>query len=96
MKLLRNLSNTIITGFDFTVALSAVPKGSRKSIFKIAEYLRSTGSFTEEQTNALVASWLILQGQEKQHLNDMLHGYLGTLGFEGSLQDRLSSWSAAP
>ena len=95
MKLLRNLSNNVLTGFDYTPGSSgsSIPSESRRSVYKLAEYLRTVGTYTETQTNTIVATWLILEGQPKQHLNDMLYSYLGSLGYEGSLQGRLVSWS---
>jgi hypothetical protein len=70
----------------------SVPADSRKSVFKIAAYLRSTGTYTAKQTNELVVEWLVDEGTTRSNLNDMLYTYLGTLGLTGTLDDRLSKW----
>lgn len=70
----------------------SVPVDSRKSVFKIAAYLRSTGTYTAKQTNELVVEWLVDEGTTRSNLNDMLYTYLGTLGLTGSLDDRLTKW----
>jgi hypothetical protein len=70
----------------------SVPADSRKSVFKIAAYLRSTGTYTAKQTNELVVEWLVDEGTARSNLNDMLYTYLGTLGLTGTLDDRLSKW----
>ena len=50
------------------------PAGSRSSINKIADYLRSTGTYTHFQTNDIVVEWLLAEG-ETGNLNGMLHSY---------------------
>ena len=80
----------------FTVAApSTIPAASRTSVFHIAAALRALETFTHTQTNELVVEWLESEGISRTTLNGMLYGYLGGLGYTGSIDDRMKQWREA-
>lgn len=87
-----------VWGTPFTVIIPAsggvivVPSASRGDMGSIAQYLRSTGSFSSQQTNDIIFGWLISEGVASGQLNDMLYSYLANLGYKGSLSDKLYGW----
>lgn len=87
-----NESN-VVSSASFTTDASSVPPDSRVSINKIADALRDAGTYTHSQTNDLVVEWLVSEGISRTALNQMLYGYLGGLGYTGTLQDRMIAWS---
>lgn len=72
---------------------AVIPSANRASINKIADALRDAETYTHSQTNDLVVEWLVSEGISRTALNQMLYGYLGGLGYTGTLQDRMIAWS---
>ena len=75
--------------------LSTIPAANRTSINKIADALRALETYTHTQTNELVFEWLESEGISRSSLNGMLYGYLGGLGYTGSIDDRMKQWREA-
>jgi len=73
--------------------ISGIPPENRTSINKIADALRATESYTHEQTNDIVYEWLLSEGLSRASLNGMLYGYLGGLGYTGTIDERMKKWS---
>ena len=73
--------------------LSVIPPASRTSVFHIAAALRALETYTHNQTNELVVEWLESEGVSRSNLNVMLYGYLGGLGYAGTMNERLKAWS---
>ena len=71
---------------------ATIPPASRTSVFHIAAALRALETFTHTQTNELVVEWLESEGISRTTLNGMLYGYLGGLGYTGSIEDRMKKW----
>jgi len=70
-----------------------IPAASRTSIYHIANHLRSLGTYTHQQCNELVVEWLVGESVVRANLNDMLYAYLGSLGYSGTMNERLKKWS---
>jgi hypothetical protein len=79
----------------FSVATATIPPASRTSIFHVAAALRSLATYTHTQSNELVVEWLESEGITRTTLNGMLYGYLGGLGYTGSIDDRMKQWREA-
>ena len=75
--------------------VGAVPAASRTSVFHIAAALRALETYTHTQTNEIVVEWLESEGISRTTLNGMLYGYLGGLGYTGSIDDRMKQWREA-
>jgi len=88
-----NQSNVVSSSSFLTGEASGIPPLYRRSVNKIADYLRSTQAFSSSQTNQVVVEWLIGEGIARSNLNQMLYTYLGGLGYAGTLQDRMIAWS---
>lgn len=73
--------------------LSVIPPASRTSGFHIAAALRALETYKHSQTNELVVEWLESEGVSRSNLNVMLYGYLGGLGYAGTMNERLKAWS---
>jgi len=71
---------------------SSIPNAYRISVGKIAEFLRSEGTYVFVQSNELVFEWLVDEGIVSSSLNEMLHAYLGGLGYTGTINDRMRQW----
>lgn len=82
-----------LSGFKLEINKVAVPPANRRSVFKIAAALRAAETYTHTQTNEIVVEWLESEGISRTTLNQMLYGYLGGLGYSGTLQDRMIKWS---
>ena len=87
-----NESNVVSSGSFTTPAGNVIPLDSRQSIGKLADHLRSTGSYSHTQTNEIVWEWLVGLGVPKTQLNQMLYQYLGSIGYVGTLPDRVYKW----
>ena len=89
-----------VWGSVFTITIPAsgvvsgdIPPASRISVFHIAAALRALETYTHNQTNELVLEWLESEGVSRSNLNAMLYGYLGGLGYTGTMNERLYRWS---
>ena len=95
IDLAGNTSDVVSSPSFTTGVASAIPPVSRGNVNKIADYLRSTEAYSQVQTNQIVMEWLIGEGIPRTELNEMLHNYLGNLGYTGTLDDRLKQWVKA-
>jgi len=71
---------------------SSITSPYRVSVGKIAEFLRSEGTYVFVQSNELVFEWLVDEGVVSSSLNEMLYVYLGDLGYTGGINDRMRQW----
>ena len=78
---------------EIVLELDTIPPSNRTSINRIAAALREAGTYDHKQTNDLVMEWLESEGISRGALNQMLYGYLGGLGYSGTIQDRMAAWS---
>jgi len=78
---------------EIVLELDTIPPADRTSINRIAAALREAGTYDHKQTNDLVMEWLESEGITRGALNQMLYGYLGGLGYSGTIQDRMAAWS---
>lgn len=78
---------------EIVLELDTILPADRTSINRIAAALREAGTYNHKQTNDLVMEWLESEGITRGALNQMLYGYLGGLGYSGTIQDRMIAWS---
>lgn len=80
---------------DFRWRGSFIPSENRGSINQIAYYLLSTGEYQSTQVNDIIKEWLLEEGYVGA-INQMLYNFLGDAGYNGTLQDRMITWSKEP
>lgn len=80
---------------DFRWRGSFIPSENRGSINQIAYYLLSTGEYQSTQANDIIKEWLLEEGYVGA-INQMLYNFLGDAGYNGTLQDRMITWSKEP
>jgi hypothetical protein len=89
-------SNVVSSGSFVPQEGAAIDPEDRVSVNKIAYALMDTGSYVSVQVNDIVVEWLRTEGQVGGNLNQMLYGYLGGIGYAGTLDDRMKAWSKDP